>query len=109
MVGALALVECGLIATGIVANDVHWLVIAAASGVVWGVTTMICTAHALDKRGIRINYPLLGLLMIFDYLPRYRALTLRETGRVGPLFYSYIVAMNLALIAVVLAWIFTRW
>lgn len=109
VVGAFALAECGLIALGVVTNAVHWLVVAAAAGGVWGVATMFCTAHALDKRGIRINYPLLGLMMILEYLPRYRALTLQETGRVGPLFYSYIVAMNLALVAVVLAWIVTRW
>jgi serine/threonine protein kinase len=109
VVGAFALAECGLIVLGVVTNAVHWLVVAAAAGGVWGIATMFCTAHALDKRGIRINYPLLGLMMILEYLPRYRALTLQETGRVGPLFYSYIVAMNLALVAVVLAWIVTRW
>jgi len=109
VVGALALVECGLIAAGVVTNTSHWLVVAAASAVVWGVATMICIAHALGKRGMRIHSPLLGLLMIFEYLPRYRALTLQETGRVGPLFYSYIVAMNLALVAVALAWVVTRW
>jgi len=58
---------------------------------------------------LRAGKLILGLLMIFEYLPRYRALTLQETGRVGPLFYSYIVAMNLALVAVALAWVVTRW
>jgi tRNA A-37 threonylcarbamoyl transferase component Bud32 len=109
VVGVLALVECGLIAMGVATNTAQWLVAAAASAVVWGVASMICTAHVLSKRGIPINYPLLGLLMVFEYLPRYRALTLRETGRVGPLFYSYIVAMSLALSAVVLLLVVHRW
>jgi hypothetical protein len=109
VVGALALVECGLIAAGVVTDTVQWLVVAAASAVVWGVVTMICTAHVLDKRGVRIVYPLLGPLMLFKYLPQYRALTLQETGRVGPLFYSYVVAMNLALVAVALAWVVHAW
>jgi hypothetical protein len=109
IVGVLALAECGLIAAGVVTNTVQWLVVAAALAVVWGVATMLCTAHVLDNRGVRIVYPLLGPLMLFKYLPQYRALTLQETGRVGPLFYSYVVAMNLALVAVALAWVVQRW
>lgn len=70
---------------------------------------MICTAHALDKRGIPVNYPLLGALMILDNLPRSRALTRQETGRVGPLFYPYVVAMNFGMVSTDLAWVITRW
>ena len=102
MIAALAMVESGLMVAGVMTGAPQWLQIAAASSVIWGVVTMVCTAHVLSQRGVRINYPLFGLLMVFEYLPRYRALTLQEAGRVGPLYYSYILAMNLALAAVIL-------
>jgi hypothetical protein len=35
------------------------------------------------------------------YLYQYRAITLVETGRTGLLFYSYVLAMSLALLAAI--------
>ena len=55
----------------------------------------------LRGRGIRINFVFLRLL-IFKYAAQYRDITQNETGRAGPWYYSFIVAMNLALVCAVL-------
>ena len=38
----------------------------------------------------------------FRYMNQYRAITLKETGRVGPLYYSYVVSMIIALVFAIL-------
>ncbi len=53
--------------------------------------------HQLSKRGVRINFFLLRLLII-KYIHQYRQLTLEETGKVGPLFYPCIASVNMALV-----------
>lgn len=73
------------------------LVVVALVSALWGVVDLILIAIALDKRGIPVNM-LLFRVFVFRYLEQYKSVTLRETGRVGPLFYSYIVAMNVALV-----------
>jgi hypothetical protein len=66
--------------------------------VIWGVVSGVMIAAALHKRGVRV--PMLFLnVVLFKYLGQYRAITLKETGRVGALFYCYIAAMNLAALA----------
>ena len=67
---------------------------------VWGVVSAVRIAAALHERGIRIQPVLLNVL-IFKYLYQYRAITLAETGRTGLLFYSYVLAMNMALLAAI--------
>jgi hypothetical protein len=67
---------------------------------VWGVVSAVRIAVALHERGVRIHPVLLNVL-IFRYLPQYRAMTLAETGRTGWLFYSYVFAMNLALLSAI--------
>lgn len=70
------------------------------AGVLWGATQLGLVEWWRNQ---------LGRLMLFEYMPRYRALTLRETGRVGPLYYSYILAMNLALCATLSLFVLHRW
>ena len=77
-----------------------FLVLAIMSAL-WGVADAILIAAALDRRGIRVNV-LLFRLFFFRYLSDYKKATLAETGRVGPLYYSYIVAMNVALVCAVI-------
>jgi hypothetical protein len=76
------------------------LLTVAVLSVIWGVADAILLAVWLDKRGYPINM-LLFRVLIIRYLNQYRDETLKETGKVGPLFYSYIVAMNLALVCAV--------
>lgn len=65
----------------------------------WGVVDSILIAVALDRRGVDVNMVLFRLFF-FRYLSQYRAVTKRETGKTGNLFYSFIISMNVALILV---------
>ncbi|UCC11640.1 MAG: hypothetical protein JSW02_09870 [candidate division WOR-3 bacterium] len=62
----------------------------------WGIVSSIVILSFLKKRGIRINYLLLRIL-ILKYLHQYHQITRQETGKPGPWFYSYIISMLLAL------------
>ena len=64
----------------------------------WAAVSAVLIAVELDRRGVRTPFPLVGLL-VFRNLRRYREATLSETGRVGPLFYSYVVPINAALVS----------
>ena len=70
----------------------------ALMGVVCGVASAVMIAGSLQKRGIKVNWVWLRLLILSKYLGQYRDVTRQETGRIGPLFYSYIIAMNVALV-----------
>ncbi len=67
---------------------------------VCGVASAVLIAISLHKRGFNTSVVFLNV-MIFRYLGQYRNVTREETGRTGPLFYSYIIAMNLALVTAI--------
>jgi len=67
----------------------------------WGVVTFILIAAALEKRGIHVNM-FLARLFFFRYLNQYKSATMSETGRVGPLYGSYVAAMTIALVSAVI-------
>ena len=71
--------------------------ILAITSVACGVVASIFIVAFLSKRGIRINYLLLRLL-ILKYISQYRKITTEESGKPGPWFYSFVTAMILALI-----------
>jgi hypothetical protein len=60
----------------------------------------ILIVAALDRRNIKTNFLWIRLL-IFKYVSQYRKITLEETGRVGSLFYLWILSINLALVSAV--------
>jgi hypothetical protein len=74
------------------------LLVVAIVSALWGVASAVLIAEALRKRGVKINWVFLRFLILSKYLGQYRDITRQETGRTGPLFYSYIIAMNLALV-----------
>jgi hypothetical protein len=74
-------------------------VICAACAVV----SAVLITRELDRRGVRTPFPFIGVLL-FRNLRRYREMTLRESGKVGPLFYSYVLPINMALILGLAAW-----
>lgn len=78
------------------------LFVAAVCGVCAVVSAVLITA-GLDRRGIKTPFPFIGPL-IFRNLIRYKEITLGETGKVGPLFYWYVVPINAALILALAAW-----
>jgi hypothetical protein len=57
----------------------------------------IMIVHELSKRGVKIRFFWLRLYLI-KYIHQYKQLTLKETGKIGPLYYPCIVSVNLALV-----------
>ncbi len=68
---------------------------------VCGVVSSIVIASFLSRRGIKINFLFIRVL-ILKYIHRYRKITLQETGKPGPWFYSFIISMNLALVCAII-------
>jgi len=82
------------------------LLLAAACGL-WAGISAVLLAAALQQHGVRTPFPFWGVL-VFRNLRRYSELTRGATGKTGPLFYSYVVAINAALVLVVVALIVGR-
>lgn len=76
-----------------------FLVLAILSAL-WGVVSSLVIASFLSKRGVEINYLFFRILML-KYVHQYRAITMQESGRPGPWYYSFVVSMNLALLSAV--------
>ena len=75
--------------------------------VVWFVVASLLIYDNLRRRGQPVNFLLLRLLL-FSYVGRYKKITRTENGRVGPLFYHWIISINTALLLVVAAIIVSR-
>ena len=60
------------------------------------VTTMMI-AGFLRKKGEHVRFLWIKLMMI-SYADQYRKITKQETGRVGALYYIWIISVNLALL-----------
>ena len=71
---------------------------------VFGVVSSIVITAWLSKRGIKINYPFIRLLII-KYIHQYRKITQQETGKPGPWFYSFVISMNLALVFTIVGFV----
>jgi len=69
--------------------------------VMWYIATTILIYDALRKRNIKVSFLFLRIL-IPKYASQYKEITLKETGKVGPLFYHWIISINIALISVIL-------
>ena len=73
------------------------LMIAAVLCAVWGVVAAILIAVDLKRRGVDVNFVWIRVL-ILKYLGQYAKITQDETGRIGPLFFHYVVPLNIALV-----------
>ena len=62
-----------------------------------GVFAQIMIVSFLSKRGVKINYLLLKVLIV-RYVNQYRRITIEENGKPGPWFYPFITSMSLALL-----------
>ena len=71
--------------------------ILAIGCVLCGVASSIMITAFLSKRGTKINY-LFIRIYIYKYVNQYRKITKEESGKVGSLFYSFIVSFILALL-----------
>jgi len=70
--------------------------------VIWAVVSAVLITAALDRRGMRTPFPLIGVLLPRNLI-RYKEVTLKETGKIGSLFYAYVIPINAALIVVLVA------
>lgn len=77
------------------------LLAVALASALCAVVAAVMVAGWLDKRGVKINWIWLRVLLLSRYLGQYRDVTRQETGRTGPLFYVYVVGMIVALVAAV--------
>lgn len=75
--------------------------IGMVSLVVYVVSTVMIYGHLKDK-GEKVSFLWLRLFMI-SYADRYRKYSKKETGRVGSLFYVWIISVNVALVCALLA------
>ena len=80
------------------------LLIGAIACVCLYVIFSIMIVHQLLKRGVKINFFLIRLLII-KYIHQYKKITLEETGKVGPLYYPCIISVNMALVLAIIAFI----
>jgi len=70
------------------------------SVIVYIVSTVMIYGYLKDK-GEKVSFLWLRLFMI-SYADRYRKSTKNETGKVGYLFYVWIISINMALISAIL-------
>ena len=76
------------------------LVVLAGAAVVWGIVAGLLVFDALRRRGEKVHFLLIRLLLPL-WVHRYAELTRDESGRPGALFYHYVVAFSVALAAAV--------
>lgn len=83
-------------------------IVAMVVCLLWAMTAALLIARYLERRGRKVGLVWLRLRM-FEHVQEYRALTLAETGRVGALFYHYVIPMCLILILVVVMLVNNVW
>ena len=69
---------------------------------IWNVVVSLMIYDSLKKRGIPVSFLWLRM-MVPKYAFQYKEITKAENGSVGPLFYHWIVSINLALAFVIIA------
>ena len=69
----------------------------ALFSVALAIVLSIMIVHEVSKRGVKINFLLIRLLII-KYIHQYKQLTRKETRKTGPLYYPCVVSYNLALV-----------
>ena len=77
-------------------------VVLAAVSIVWYVVATIRIMDYVQKKGVKINWFLVRLLLP-SYVGKYQKLTREETGKTGVWFYHWIIAINGLLVFAVLA------
>jgi hypothetical protein len=70
------------------------------SVIVYVVSTIMIYGY-LKAKGEKVSFIWLRLFMI-SYANRYKKLTKKETGKIGYLFYVWIISINVALICAIL-------
>ena len=74
----------------------------AGIAVVWFIVSGMMIVNELIKRGQKIYFVFINAMMPV-YAHRYKKITLEETGKVGPLFYHWVIAINITLVLAIAA------
>ncbi len=77
----------------------------AAIAVIFYLISSIMIYDDLKKRNIKVSFIFLRFLIPF-YANEYKKITLAETGKIGFLFYYWIISINTALLFVIAAIVF---
>lgn len=78
------------------------LAIIAGAAVVWYIVSGILIFDELRKRGEKVYFIFLNFMLPF-YANKYKKITFKETGKVGKLFYHWLIAINTALVFAIAA------
>ena len=81
-------------------DKMNWVIISvfiAAISIGVYLISSIMIFDQLKKRHIKVSFIFLRFLIPF-YAHKYKKITLNETGKVGPLFYYWIISINAALV-----------
>ena len=73
------------------------LAVLAFIAVAWFITSGMMIINELLKRKQKVSFVFIRL-MLPVYAHRYKKITLEETGKVGSLFYHWVIAINTALV-----------
>lgn len=76
------------------------LFVLAGVAVIWGIVSGMMIFDALRRRGEKVDFLLIRLLLPI-WVHRYGVLTREEGGTTGSLFYHYVIAFTVALVAAV--------
>jgi hypothetical protein len=76
--------------------------------VVCNIVISILIMHELEKRNIKTNVLFMRFLII-RYVHQYREATVKERGHPGPLFYYWIISINMAAVTAIIGLILKRY
>ena len=78
-------------------NITIFFVVIAVIALIWYVVSSIMIYNELKKRNVRVNFIFIRF-MIIPYANKYREITKKETGKVGSLFYHWVISINVTLV-----------
>jgi len=74
-----------------------FLAVLAGAGAIWNVVTSLRIYDDLRRRKIPVSFLWLRV-QAPKYAHQYKKITTQERGKPGPLFYHWIISINLALV-----------
>jgi len=78
-------------------NITIFIVVIAVIALIWYVVSSIMIYNELKKRNVRVNFIFIRF-MIIPYANKYREITKKESGKVGSLFYHWVISINVTLV-----------
>ncbi len=84
-----------------------YFLIPASLALIWFIVSMAAITEFNRTRGIKINWILIRL-KIFQYVNNYREITLKENGKPGFWYYSFLASFTIFLILAVAAIVISK-